>query len=182
MLHRANKNQKGFTLIELLVVVFIIGLVATLALLSLNNARVRARDAKRWSDIRAVQSAVEICINQGAEPPDIDVTWNGVLNQTCGVGITFSDFLANDSMPLPPQHDECLAGDPTGDCYMYCKSPGNGTYLLYSNYDGDPPAGGLNGAITNYVAGDCIMSNDTAPTVLPDCDPVDGGTFCLGEL
>ncbi len=57
------KNQKGFTLIELLVVIAIIGLLSTLAVVSLNNARQKSRDARRVSDIKQVQTALELYFN-----------------------------------------------------------------------------------------------------------------------
>ena len=53
-------NKKGFTLVELLVVIAIIGVLSTLAVVSLNNAREKARDAKRISDIKQVQTALEL--------------------------------------------------------------------------------------------------------------------------
>lgn len=53
-------NQKGFTLIELLVVIAIIGLLSTMAVVSLNNARIKARDARRVSDIKQIQTALEM--------------------------------------------------------------------------------------------------------------------------
>ncbi|MFH1456844.1 MAG: prepilin-type N-terminal cleavage/methylation domain-containing protein [Patescibacteria group bacterium] len=57
------KKNKGFTLIELLVVIAIIGLLATLAVVALNNARAKARDARRISDIKQIQTALEMYYN-----------------------------------------------------------------------------------------------------------------------
>ncbi|MFW0862600.1 MAG: type II secretion system protein [Candidatus Komeilibacteria bacterium] len=62
-------KQKGFTLIELLVVIAIIGLLSTLAVVSLNSARSKARDARRTSDIRQIQTALEIYYNDQAAYP-----------------------------------------------------------------------------------------------------------------
>jgi len=53
-------KRKGFTLIELLVVIAIIGLLSTLAVVSLNSARGKARDAQRVSDVKQISTALEI--------------------------------------------------------------------------------------------------------------------------
>lgn len=55
-----KKNQSGFTLIELLVVISIIGLLSTMAVVSLNSSRSKARDAKRVSDIKKLSSLIEL--------------------------------------------------------------------------------------------------------------------------
>ncbi|MCP6720205.1 MAG: type II secretion system GspH family protein [Patescibacteria group bacterium] len=52
-------NNKGFTLIEMLVVIAIIGLLSSTILIGLGNARTRARDARRISDLRQVQNGLE---------------------------------------------------------------------------------------------------------------------------
>lgn len=55
-----NKKKKGFTLIELLVVIAIIGLLASIVLVSVNSARVKARDTKRIADLKQIQLALEM--------------------------------------------------------------------------------------------------------------------------
>ncbi len=63
MLEFFSKKEKGFTLIELLVVIAIIGLLSSLVLVSLGPARKKARDARRESDLRQVNTAMELCYN-----------------------------------------------------------------------------------------------------------------------
>jgi general secretion pathway protein G len=63
------KQQKGFTLIELLVVIVIIGVLATLATVALGNARMKARDARRLSDIKQIQTALELYYNDANSYP-----------------------------------------------------------------------------------------------------------------
>lgn len=55
-----NKTKKGFTLIELLVVIAIIGILSSIVIASLNNARKKSRDARRVADIKQVQLALEM--------------------------------------------------------------------------------------------------------------------------
>jgi prepilin-type N-terminal cleavage/methylation domain-containing protein len=53
------KKQKGFTLIELLVVISIIALLSSVILAGLNDTREKARDSKRISQIKQIQTALE---------------------------------------------------------------------------------------------------------------------------
>ncbi|MFA5163033.1 MAG: prepilin-type N-terminal cleavage/methylation domain-containing protein [Patescibacteria group bacterium] len=74
------KNKQGFTLIELLVVIAIIGLLSTLSIVALNNARARSRDARRVSDVKQMQTALELYYNDvGSYPPSASVTAGGTI-------------------------------------------------------------------------------------------------------
>jgi len=57
-------GRQGFTLIELLVVIFIISLLATLVIVSLQNAQSKARDSKRLADINQFQKALDLYYDQ----------------------------------------------------------------------------------------------------------------------
>jgi prepilin-type N-terminal cleavage/methylation domain-containing protein len=62
--------KKGFTLIELLVVIAIIGILASIVSVSLTSARAKARDAKRISDIRTIQLALETYYSDNGQYPN----------------------------------------------------------------------------------------------------------------
>jgi prepilin-type N-terminal cleavage/methylation domain-containing protein len=66
-----SSKKEGFTLIELLVVVAIIGVLASVVMVSLNSARAKGRDARRMSDIKQIQNAIELYISDYGEAPDI---------------------------------------------------------------------------------------------------------------
>lgn len=54
------RKSAGFTLIELLMVIAIIGILVTMATYSYNNAQVKARDAKRKSNITEIKNALSL--------------------------------------------------------------------------------------------------------------------------
>ncbi|MEK7589839.1 MAG: prepilin-type N-terminal cleavage/methylation domain-containing protein [Patescibacteria group bacterium] len=62
-------RNKGFTLIELLVVIAIIGILSSVVLASLNTARQKSRDAKRISDIKQLQLALEFYFDANGNYP-----------------------------------------------------------------------------------------------------------------
>lgn len=62
-------GKRGFTLIELLVVIAIIGILSAVVLTSLNSARQKARDARRISDIKQIQLALELSYDANGTYP-----------------------------------------------------------------------------------------------------------------
>jgi len=64
-------SKKGFTLIELLVVIAIIGILSSVVLASLNSARQKSRDAKRVSDVKQLQLALELYFDSNGAYPTL---------------------------------------------------------------------------------------------------------------
>jgi prepilin-type N-terminal cleavage/methylation domain-containing protein len=73
-------KQKGFTLIELLVVSAIIGLLASVVLVSLSGARKKARDARGQSDLRQIATAMEMYYDSNNAYPNLGTTFVPVTN------------------------------------------------------------------------------------------------------
>ena len=64
--------QRGFTLIELLVVIAIIGILSGVVVTSLNSGRIKARDARRISDLQQLQLALTSYYDTNQTyPPDL---------------------------------------------------------------------------------------------------------------
>lgn len=66
-----SKHSRGFTLIELLVVIAIIGILSSVVLASLNSARKKGRDARRVSDVRQLQLALELYYDKNNAYPQV---------------------------------------------------------------------------------------------------------------
>lgn len=72
-------------MIELLVVIAIIGLMSSLAVVSLGNIREKGRDTKRLSDMDAVKTAMEIVNSEeGSYKPDNNCFAGKLLYQCVG--------------------------------------------------------------------------------------------------
>ena len=96
----------GFTLIELLIVIAIIGILSSLVLTNVQGARERARDARRKSDLKNIQTALRLYYNDFRSFPDSDsgqISGCGSGGSTCPWGSAFaSNNTYINTLPLDP--------------------------------------------------------------------------------
>ena len=115
-------KEKGFTLIELLVVIAIIGLLSTLSVVALNNAREKARNARRVADIKQVQTALELYYNDNNIYPS-SVNFDGTSSIATGT-VTYMTVVPSNPMPR-------LDGGCTGLNYVYYRDAPNSYHIHY---------------------------------------------------
>ncbi|MFA4941527.1 MAG: type II secretion system protein [Patescibacteria group bacterium] len=131
------KKQKGFTLIELLVVIAIIGLLSTLAVVALNNARQKSRDAKRVSDIKQVQTALELYYNDANSYPAALTPVTGSITYD---GTTYMAVVPGNPSPKNdgscPDIEYAYTQDSSGSSYhiTYCLGGATGGITAGTKY------------------------------------------------
>ena len=116
-------KQHGFTLIELLVVIAIIGILSSVVLASLNDARQKSRDTKRVADIQQLKLALELFFDEEGNYP------------------TAAQFAATDGTGLVPDHIPAMPTDPVSLTNYAYAALGAGTscteYHLGANLEND---------------------------------------------
>ena len=157
----SNRKERGFTLIELLVVIAIIGILSSVVLASLNSARKKGRDARRISDIKQLQLALELYYDSSSS--------------SYPAGTVYATALAG----LTPTYISTLPTDPTNSApsvYTYASANSDGTacstapcasYVLKAVIEGGAaavPSGDVDG---NWAALGATACDDPSYCVRP---------------
>ena len=71
------KRQAGFTIIEMLIVVTILAMLAGILIPVLGDAAKSARDSRRATDLKSVQSALEAYKRANGVYPTTNGNWQG---------------------------------------------------------------------------------------------------------
>ena len=147
---RDASNQKAFTLIELLVVISIIGLLASVILVSLNSARGKSRDTARKQTLRQIQKALELYYDANSSYPSTGFLW-----YSSEPGDANPNGPSNNGVWIPgiaPSYVATLPRDPLGGnstisvcgawkrSYHYISNGTNYKLLAHCSPDGTPAA------------------------------------------
>jgi type II secretion system protein G len=156
----SSHKDRGFTLIELLVVIAIIGILSSVVLASLNSARKKGRDARRISDVKQLQLALELYYDANQRFP---THTEAFANATTSVLVTnkYISSLPLDPTTLAAYSYSALDDDGTTACTT--SSPGCPSYVIGADIEGGQsavPAGDVDGADVGGI--DCSDNGATA--------------------
>lgn len=128
---RTSRNR-GFTLIELMVVITIIGLLSSTVITSMRNVRMKAKDARRVSDLRSIRLALELYHSTNNSYPSTSGAWRSQCS-------TWGGYAANNVIPgLAPQYIAAVPADPdmvvtgTTCCYLYISNGTDYKFLAHN--------------------------------------------------
>jgi prepilin-type N-terminal cleavage/methylation domain-containing protein len=171
------KKQKGFTLIELMLVVLIIGILSgvMLSVINVKGIQQKSRDARRVSDLKKIQTALELYYADYRGYP-MKSTWENVNTPLSTISLAIvPNFLSK--MPSDP-----VEGKETPDSNCYGGTSTHGYYYI------TPDCVGIGCLVSRYVAGAvmevetsaadnlCSQLNNCLQGYISNCNC--GGSYC----
>ncbi|MDQ7814943.1 MAG: prepilin-type N-terminal cleavage/methylation domain-containing protein [Patescibacteria group bacterium] len=111
-------KRAGFTILELLVVIVFVGILAAVAIYSLNVTRATSRDSKRVSDVSVVRAALSQHWLQKASYPVSEGVNLGQVGANADV-LAGNGFVAGDQAVDPLFLQRVPTGPKTGEYYVY---------------------------------------------------------------
>ncbi len=116
-------TQQGFTLFELLIVVGIIGLLTSILIVNYNSSKVKARDAKRISDIKKIQADLALYRDKNGYYPHsaATLTW-------CDCFVDLYQVVTHKPVAPQPPDGNCIASE---NNYLYKSLDGTSYGLTF---------------------------------------------------
>ena len=114
-------KKSGFTLIEILIVVAIIGLISTMGLVAFQASMRRTRDARRISEVKALQGAAEqyYADHANSYPNNLDGCFTHLSSYLQGFTVAGSEYV-----------------DPKNRAYVCDFTPGLTSYCIETMLEG----------------------------------------------
>jgi prepilin-type N-terminal cleavage/methylation domain-containing protein len=142
-------SARGFTLIEMLTVIGIIGILASITMMSLSGARERARDGEKITELGQILLSLELYYDAcGRYPNESSDSINTGDSTGCPSGVDMTTFLPGGALPTAPV-----------DSYIYSVYNSNSDFILKVSLEQN------NAALVDDVDGtvDGIACADTSP-------------------
>ncbi len=148
MVSLKNKSE-GFTIVELLIVIVVIGILATLVIVTFTGIQQKARDSQRQTDINALDSHIEAYYAQTGNYPTLaqltDATWRGTNMKGLDPG----------ALTAPNQTAMPTSAAPTTNLYQYAPTHDDGTTACTATGTADDPL------CTKFTVAALLENNNT---------------------
>lgn len=176
---RLYRHQRGFTLIELLTVIAIIGILASIIMVSLSSAKSKSRDSRRQADLKSIQLALSLYYNDNGMYPMNMYGTGSTVPTNKGLSPTYLPTVPTDPfVSVTPA--ACASSPTTNGCYNYV-AMGLGAAGINCNGYANPanplPSYYHLGAVledpTNVIL---TQDVDTVPSSFGACSASNGGT------
>jgi len=118
-----KKRQEGFTLIELLIVIVVIGILATIVLITYNGIQAKARNAKRETDLDAIQTQLEAFYTTSGYYPSFADLNSPTWVKTNMPSLEISALVDPSSTCVQSSSSNCLVNSSTPVTHAYTYYP-----------------------------------------------------------
>lgn len=160
-LKKLKKRNQGFTIVELLIVIVVIGILALLVITTYSGIQAKARNSKRTSDVKSLQTHVEAYFSQtGYYPSRADLnspSWRATNVKSLDPQAIKDPSSSCDPSPSTGS-STCLVASPQAKAYSYAVTDASGNscesddttcakYTLTATYEGT-----VNGKSTTAVS------------------------------
>lgn len=122
-----NRRQPGFTLIEIALVVFVVGLLASLIIVSFQTTQRRARDDIRSTQAKTLSSTLRHYFDEHGEYP----VCPGGPNVACSAA---QDLTA----ALVPKYIQSIPNQPNNNPYLYIRGTSPDSFGILLQYETAP--------------------------------------------
>lgn len=145
-----KKRNQGFTIVELLIVIVVIGILALLVITTYSGIQAKARNSKRASDIKSLQTHVEAFFSQSGYYPSIaDLnlpSWRATNMKSIDPNALKDPSSTCDPSPASGS-STCIVAAPVAKAYAYAVTKADGSscesddttcakYTLTATYEG----------------------------------------------
>lgn len=138
-----KKSNQGFTIVELLIVIVVIGILALLVITTYSGIQAKARNSKRQSDVKSLQTQLEAFFSQNGYYPSLTD-----MNNSAWLGTNMKSLDQNALIdPSNPTQSKTLVTAPALKSYSYAVTNSAGAsceaddttcakYTLTASYEG----------------------------------------------
>ena len=113
-----KKRDEGFTIVELLIVIVVIAILALLVITTYAGIQSKARDAKRGSDMKSLQTQIEAFFSQNGYYPNL-TDMNTASWRATNMKSLDANALVDPKSTCVPATSACLGGSATGVANQY---------------------------------------------------------------